>query len=58
MKYQGIIETRQLKGTIKEQSPIFDNQLQAEMWLGNVCREAKSLKVRIVDHYLISKEDI
>ena len=55
MEYQAVIETKQKGKVIKELSPKFNNQLQAECWLGSVCREARELKVKIVDHYLINQ---
>ena len=53
MKYKALLETRQNGKTIKESSQEFDNQLQAEAWLGSANREARELKVKVTDHYLI-----
>ena len=53
IKHYAVIETKQNGKTIKEHSPMFDNQLQSETWLGSACREARSLNVRIIDHYLM-----
>jgi hypothetical protein len=55
MKYQAIIETKQNGKCLKEGSQYFDNKLHAEMWLGNCCKEARDLKIRIIDHYLTVK---
>jgi len=52
MRYFATIETKQNNRVIKERSQDFDNQLQAEAWLGSCVREAKALKVKVVDHYL------
>jgi hypothetical protein len=52
MTYQAVIETRQNGRTVKENSPAYDNQLQAECWLESSVREAKELKVKVTDHFL------
>lgn len=53
MQYYGIIKTKQNGNTIEERSIVYNNQLHAECWLGSVCREARELKIKIVDHYII-----
>ena len=55
MRYQAIIETRQNGRVIKEHSPLFDNQLSSECWLSQCVRQAKELKVKVTDHYLIKQ---
>lgn len=54
--HYAVIETRQNGRATKEESPRFDNKLSAECWLRSACREAKSLKIKIVDHYLCREE--
>ena len=56
MKYYAVIETKQNGKKIKEQSLLFDNPLQAEMWLSSCNRQAKELKIKVTDHYLANLE--
>lgn len=56
MKYCGVIETMYKGQAIKERSEFFNNPMQSEAWLSNCLREAKALKVKVLDHYLV-KED-
>jgi len=58
MRYYAYIETKINGRTDKELSPNFNNQLQAEMWLSSCIREAKSLGVKVVDHYVGKFEPI
>lgn len=56
MKYYGMIETRQNGRIVKERSQDFDNPLASEAWLHSACREARDMKIRITDHYLMKGE--
>lgn len=55
MKYYSVIETRYKGQAIKERSEFFDNPMQSQAWLSNCLREAKALKVKVLDHYLVKE---
>ena len=52
MKFYSVIITKFKGQSVKENSPVFDNQLGAECWLHNCMKEARELKVKVVDHYI------
>jgi len=51
-RFYAVIEIKQFNKSIKEKSQLFDTQLQAEMWLNEVLREAKKLKIKVLDHII------
>lgn len=55
-KFWAVIETKQNGKLIKERSQEFDSPLKSEGWLHTACKEARDLKVKVTDHYLMSAE--
>lgn len=55
MKYFAVIETKYNGQNVKERSEYFNNPLSSQAWLTSCLRQAKELKVKVVDHYLATQ---
>lgn len=56
MATKALIEVKVNGIFYKEQSPAFENQRDAELWLSTMCALKRKLKIRVTDHYIFETE--